>query len=87
MLDIKFIRENKDLIASGAKKKHLDFDVEALIRVDDKRREIQTKAEAKRAEQNSFSDRIASEKDSHKREQMISEMKLVKKEYQKEEEE
>ena len=39
MLDIKFIRENKDLIQSGAKKKHIDFDVNKLLEVDDKRKE------------------------------------------------
>jgi seryl-tRNA synthetase len=37
MLDIKFIRENKDLVAMGAKKKHIDFDVAKLIDLDDKR--------------------------------------------------
>ena len=38
MLDIKFIRENKDIVAEGAKKKHIAFDVSALIAADDKRR-------------------------------------------------
>jgi seryl-tRNA synthetase len=38
MLDIKFIRENKDIVALGAKKKHVDFDVEELIKVDDRTR-------------------------------------------------
>ncbi len=38
MLDIKFIRENKDLVAAGAKKKHVDIDLDALIALDDKRK-------------------------------------------------
>ena len=28
MLDIKFIRENKELVTEGARKKHIKFDVE-----------------------------------------------------------
>mgnify|MGYP003395548634 CR=1 FL=1 len=31
MLDIKFIRENKDLVAAGAQKKHIDFDIKKLL--------------------------------------------------------
>ena len=36
MLDIKFIRENKELIQEGARKKHINIDVEKLIETDDK---------------------------------------------------
>jgi seryl-tRNA synthetase len=86
MLDIKFIRENKDLISLGAKKKHIDFDVEKLIVADDKRRAALASVEAKRTEQNHFSDKIAREKDPAVRNQMIAEMKAVKDELQKDEE-
>lgn len=86
MLDIKFIRENKEIVALGAKKKHLEFDVNELILVDDKRRELLSAIEAKRAEQNSFSEKIAREADARAREQMITEMKSVKEELQAEEE-
>jgi seryl-tRNA synthetase len=55
MLDIKFIRENKDLIALAAKKKRIDFDVEKLLDVDDRRREALAIVDAKRAEQNAAS--------------------------------
>src|SRR3989344_2660667 len=53
MLDIKFIRENKDLVKHAAKVKHLEFDVEKLLEVDDKRKELQQKFDEKRALQNS----------------------------------
>ena len=59
MLDIKFIRENKDLVAAGAKKKHINFDIAALVAVDDKRRELLSSIEKHRAEQNEASIRIA----------------------------
>ena len=55
MLDIKFIRENKDLVALAAKKKHIDFDVEALLSIDDERKALMTRLEEKRAEQNAAS--------------------------------
>lgn len=87
MLDIKFIRENKDLIAMAAKKKHVDFDVEELIKIDDKRREIIASVEKKRAEQNEVSDKIIKITDAAEKSQMISEMKALKDELQKEEEE
>ncbi len=87
MLDIKFIRENKDLISAGAQKKHIDFDVEKLISVDDKRRELLTSIEKKRSEQNEVSEKIVRTSDPAEKSQMIAEMKILKDELQKEEEE
>ena len=55
MLDIKFIRENKDLITLAAKKKRIQFDVDKLLSIDDERRTLQKTFEEKRAEQNSAS--------------------------------
>jgi seryl-tRNA synthetase len=52
MLDIKFIRENKDLISAGAKKKHIDFDIERLLEVDDKRKDLTTRVDEKNRERN-----------------------------------
>ncbi len=50
MLDIKFIRENKDLVALAAKKKHVDFDIETLLSADDKRKELSNKVDEKNKE-------------------------------------
>lgn len=86
MLDIKFIRENKDLVALGAKKKHIDFDVDALITLDDKRRELLTSVEAKRAEQNVVSEKILTASPSEKV-TMIADMKVLKDTLQVQEEE
>jgi seryl-tRNA synthetase len=84
MLDIKFIRENKDLVAAGAKKKNINFDIEELIKIDEKRREIMARAEAKRAEQNAANDKIASTKSADERAAFIAEMKKVKEDFDKE---
>jgi seryl-tRNA synthetase len=87
MLDIKFIRENKDLVAMAAKKKLIKFDVDELIKADDKRREKLAAVEAKRAEQNAASEKIAKVETPQERLYMIEQMKAVKESLQKEEEE
>lgn len=87
MLDVKFIRENKDLVAAGAAKKHTDFNVDALLIIDDKRRAILAEVEALRAKQNETASAVARVTDPRTREQMITESKIVKEMLQKKEEE
>ncbi|MFA5889024.1 MAG: serine--tRNA ligase [Candidatus Paceibacterota bacterium] len=87
MLDIKFIRENKDLISAGAEKKHIKFDVNALLTADDKRKELLVTIENKRAEQNVVSEKMVRTNNQSEKDQMILEMKGLKEELQKEEEE
>lgn len=87
MLDIKFIRENKDLVALGAKKKHIEINLDELISLDDKRKEISQSIEKKRSEQNSMNDKIAKATSPEDRQKMIADMKLVKDSALKEEEE
>lgn len=86
MLDIKFIRENKDIVQAGAQKKHIDFNVKELLTLDTKRRELVTLVEAKKTEQNAFSDKIPQTQDATERGKMIEEMKLLKGDIQKDEE-
>ncbi len=86
MLDIKFIRENKELITEGARKKHIKFNVDDLISVDDKRRELLTSIEKKRAEQNEVSFRLPDLKDEGQKKELLSQMKILKEALQKEEE-
>lgn len=78
MLDIKFIRENSAIVKAAAQKKRLDFDTDALIALDDKRREMQKRVEDKRAEQNAESDRVASVVSDEERRSIISRMQLLK---------
>jgi seryl-tRNA synthetase len=87
MLDIKFIRENKDLVQMGAAKKHIDFDVSKLVDLDDKRLAALASFESLRAEQNQISNLIAYEKEPSKRAQMITEMQALKEDVKKREEE
>ena len=85
MLDIKFIRENKDIVAMAAKKKHIDFKVEELIAIDDRRRALMGNVEKRRAEQNSANDGIASAKTPEDRTKLIAAMKAVKTNMEKDE--
>lgn len=78
MLDIKFIRENKDLIAAGAKKKHIEYDVQRLLEVDTKRRELMAAIEGKKTEQNKMNQEIAGASDAVARNKLIEEMRAVK---------
>jgi seryl-tRNA synthetase len=78
MLDIKFIRENKDIVVAGAKKKHVDVDIDRLLSVDDKRKELQQKIDDKRAEQNVASNAIVSAKTPEEKQAVIERMAEVK---------
>lgn len=86
MLDIKFIRENKDLITEGAKKKHIKFDPTELIQLDDQRKELLTVIEKMRADQNAVSFRLPQLTDAAAKTELISQMKVLKETLQKEEE-
>lgn len=85
MLDIKFIRENKDIVKSAIQKKHSDADVDALLVLDERRLELSKICESLRAEQNTASKQIAVENDAEKRSHMISEMKIIKDDFEKHE--
>ena len=82
MLDIKFIRENPELIKMAAPKKHVDFNVDELIELDKKRVELSQKIEEFRAKQNSVSAEIPNLSGEEK-ENKIKEMGLVKEEMKK----
>jgi len=56
MLDIKFIRESPDKIKQGCQKKQVDVDIDHLLDVDKKRREILQTIENIQAHLNEFPD-------------------------------
>ncbi len=90
MLDIKFIRDNVDLVQNGAKKKHIDFDVQALVSLDDRRKSLTQQVEEKRAKQNKVSEDVARAIQSgqaEEKERLIKEMQSLKEEMQSVEEE
>lgn len=86
MLDIKFIRENADLVKAGAKKKHLNVDIDVLLAADDKRRALITEVEAMRAKQNETNDAVV-KAGAEEKQRLIGEMKSLKETLQAKEEE
>jgi len=77
MLDIKFIRENKDIVAAGARKKHIKIDIDRLIQLDDERRALQLSLDEGRAKQNQVSKEIPGAT-ADRRETLLLEMKTLK---------
>ena len=77
MLDIKFIRENSELITLAATKKHIAFNVNELLEADAKRLRVLRIVEELRAKQNAASDSI-SKVSALERADIIESMKVVK---------
>lgn len=78
MLDIKFIKENPELIKEAARKKHLSFDVAPLLALEEKRKEALLAFETLRAEQNTLSDEIPKAADQAARAALIEDLKPLK---------
>jgi len=78
MLDIKFIKENTELVQAGAKKKHIDVDINRLVKIDNKRLLLLKEVEEMRAEQNLASKQISEMLDEVERRRLISKMKILK---------
>ena len=77
MLDIKFIRENIDLVKDGARKKRVKVDIDRLLELDNQKKELQQEFEKKRAEQNRVSKEIPQLSDDTREEkiQILSQLK------------
>ena len=87
MLDIKFIRENKELVERSLKNRSLKLDLDDLIKLDDSRRKNLLELETLRAKKNKANDEIVAllktEKDAKKK---IASMKTIAEEIDKLEE-
>lgn len=59
MLDIRFIRENKDLVKQALKNRALQIDIDALIKIDDVRRRALSEFEELAAKRNKANDEIS----------------------------
>ena len=86
MLDIKFIRENSDIIKFGAQKKHINFDVDELIKADEERIATRKEGDALRTRQNEASQKLGGQISPEERAAILDEMKTVKEELKKIEE-
>ena len=78
MLDIKFIRENKEIVQAGAKKKRVEINIDKLIALDDQRLKELKEVEDLRSEINRVSNDIGRNQDPALKVQLIEEMRAVK---------
>jgi seryl-tRNA synthetase len=62
MLDLKFIRENPELVRAGAAKKNQEIDVDNILSLDAQRRELINRVEKLKASRNQASAEIAQKK-------------------------
>lgn len=77
MLDIRFIRENKELVARNSEQRGMPVDINRLLELDDRRRGLIKDIEGLRAQQNAVSEEIAAEGGAQ-REEKIKQMRTVK---------
>jgi len=87
MLDINFIRDNKELVERAIKIKRVDFDIDNLLAVDEKRRELKTEVDKQRAKKNELSSQIGAVDTDEERQQLIASSQELKEELQKLEDE
>lgn len=77
MLDIRFIRENADLVKEGARKKRVEIDIDRLLSLDEERKGLMQRIEERRAEQNRASKQIVLAKGEEK-ERLLESMRHLK---------
>ncbi len=77
MLDIKFIRENAEIVKAGAAKKHIAADIDRLLALDDERKALRQELDTKKAEQNRRSSEIQ-RADGAEKERLLERMRQLK---------
>ncbi|MDQ5883623.1 MAG: seryl-tRNA synthetase [Patescibacteria group bacterium] len=85
MLDIKFIRENKDIVELAITKKKVKLDLSELISADDERLVVLSEVERLRAKQNLVSERMPQLKNDGEKAELIKSMQILKEDLKKEE--
>ncbi|MEK7149946.1 MAG: serine--tRNA ligase [Patescibacteria group bacterium] len=80
MLDIKFIRENKDAIKENCKNRNIKCDIDRLLELDEKRRELILKIDELKAEKNRLNDEM---KKGGKKDEIIEKGKIIKEKLEK----
>ncbi|MDD5423484.1 MAG: serine--tRNA ligase, partial [Candidatus Omnitrophica bacterium] len=79
MLDLKFIRENKELVKEALKNRNnMKIDIDELLRLDEERRKLLVETETLKAERNKANDEISSlMKNKKNAKEIIAKMKVV----------
>jgi len=79
MLDIKYIRENPELIKEGCRKKQIKIDIDQLLEIDKKRKELMLALEDARAQKNKANEEIKQLHEKGRKEVIILKMRELDK--------
>ena len=74
MLDIKFIRENPEIVREEIRKRNMKIDLDSFLNLDEQKRKLQQEVEDLRKKQNEANKTLSQNKD----EKILSEMKEIK---------
>lgn len=80
MLDINFIRQNPEKVKEACEKKQVKLDVDRILELDKKKRELLVKSENLKAEQNKISKHLPAGRQGKADEEAISKAKEIKEE-------
>jgi seryl-tRNA synthetase len=78
MLDLKFIRDNRDLVKEGLKNKNSNINIDEVIAIDEERRKLMVEVETLKAQRNKANDEISAAMKAKKNpKEIIDGMKVV----------
>jgi len=77
MIDIKFIRENPDKVKDGCDKKQVKCDIDQLLELDEKKRQLLQEIEGLKAEQNKLSSKKADKDQIQKAKEIKQKIKKI----------
>ncbi len=80
MLDINFIRKNKEKIKENCRKRGVDLDINRMLKIDEDKRSLLQGVEELRAEKNKATKRIPKIKEENKKKKLIKEMQKIDRE-------
>lgn len=78
MIDIELLRKNPEIFVRGSKNKNINIDIDAILELDKRWRDVLREMEDLRAKQNFFGEGVSSEKNETRKKEMIEELKNIK---------
>ena len=78
MIDIDLLRKNPETFVRGSKNKNINIDIDEVLELDKRWRDVLRETEDMRAKQNFFGEGVSSEKSEARKREMIEELKNIK---------
>jgi seryl-tRNA synthetase len=80
MLDVQFIRDNLDAVKTNCKNRNVACDVDRVVQLDDRRRQLISETQVQQQRANEVSKLIPKEKDAAKKQELIAEGRKLREE-------